>query len=120
MSRQKRIHVESPRTDGGSVFGFIAVLLVFLGALTLQAGDREPRMARGVFVEQQTDKKPNTSGQQQVGAEPRQTGQILVGSAQSEDIPVCNVDACSDAYRSFRPLDCTFQPYDGERRLCTR
>lgn len=32
----------------------------------------------------------------------------------------CNVRACSRAYRSFRASDCTYQPYRGERRLCTR
>lgn len=32
----------------------------------------------------------------------------------------CNVRACSAAYRSFRAADCTFQPYSGRRRLCTR
>ena len=32
----------------------------------------------------------------------------------------CNVSACSSAYRSFRASDCTYQPTNGERRLCTK
>lgn len=32
----------------------------------------------------------------------------------------CNYRACDAAYRSFRPSDCTFQPYNGPRRLCTK
>ncbi|WEX90191.1 PBP1A family penicillin-binding protein [Sinorhizobium garamanticum] len=32
----------------------------------------------------------------------------------------CNVHACARAYRSFRPYDCTFQPYAGPRRLCEK
>jgi hypothetical protein len=32
----------------------------------------------------------------------------------------CNIDACTAAYRSFRPADCTYQPVDGPRRLCTK
>jgi len=32
----------------------------------------------------------------------------------------CNVDACTAAYRSFRPADCTYQPSNGPRRLCTK
>jgi|SRR6187551_2978165 len=32
----------------------------------------------------------------------------------------CNVDACTAAYRSFRPTDCTYQPTGGPRRLCTK
>jgi hypothetical protein len=41
-----------------------------------------------------------------------------------EDDPVragrCDIGACSSAYRSFRASDCTYQPYSGPRRLCTR
>jgi hypothetical protein len=32
----------------------------------------------------------------------------------------CNVDACTAAYRSFRPSDCTDQPSNGPRRICTK
>ncbi|AVA26498.1 MULTISPECIES: PBP1A family penicillin-binding protein [unclassified Rhizobium] len=32
----------------------------------------------------------------------------------------CNVTACSRSYRSFRPSDCTYQPYAGGRRLCEK
>jgi 1A family penicillin-binding protein len=32
----------------------------------------------------------------------------------------CNYDACGRAYRSFRASDCSYQPYDGPRRSCTR
>ncbi len=33
----------------------------------------------------------------------------------------CNVQACSEAYRSFRASDCTFQPYGNRpRQLCER
>ncbi len=31
---------------------------------------------------------------------------------------LCDVDACSQRYASFRPSDCTYQPYSGGRRLC--
>ncbi len=32
----------------------------------------------------------------------------------------CDVRACSDAYVSFRASDCTYQPYEGPRRLCEK
>ena len=32
----------------------------------------------------------------------------------------CNVQACTAAYRSFTPTDCTYQPSNGPRRLCTK
>ena len=31
----------------------------------------------------------------------------------------CNIQACSNRYRSFRVHDCSFQPYHGPRRQCT-
>lgn len=30
----------------------------------------------------------------------------------------CDVQACASAYKSFRALDCTYQPFDGPRRVC--
>ena len=32
----------------------------------------------------------------------------------------CNYDACADAYRSFDPATCTWLPFEGPRRLCTK
>lgn len=32
----------------------------------------------------------------------------------------CNYRVCSQFYRSFRASDCTYQPYSGPRRICTR
>jgi penicillin-binding protein 1A len=32
----------------------------------------------------------------------------------------CNFRACARSYRSFRPDDCTYQPYQGPRRLCEK
>jgi len=34
--------------------------------------------------------------------------------------PACDIQACAAAYYSFRASDCTYQPYDGPRRLCTK
>ena len=42
-------------------------------------------------------------------------------TVEAESAPLqCNIRACSRAYRSFQASDCTFQPYRGGRRLCTR
>lgn len=38
----------------------------------------------------------------------------------AETAVTCNVDLCANTYKSFRASDCTFQPFDGERRICTR
>jgi hypothetical protein len=34
--------------------------------------------------------------------------------------PKCNIEACKAAYFTFTPEDCTYQPSDGPRRLCTK
>jgi len=34
--------------------------------------------------------------------------------------PSCNISACERSYRSFRASDCTYQPYRGRRKLCSR
>lgn len=41
-------------------------------------------------------------------------------SAPAEPARACNVQACEAAYQSFRASDCTYQPYDGPRRLCSK
>jgi hypothetical protein len=48
---------------------------------------------------------------QAVAAEPTATPQPEVR---------CNVNACTAAYQSFRAADCTYQPSNGPRRLCTK
>jgi hypothetical protein len=32
----------------------------------------------------------------------------------------CDVQACSSAYQSFRAADCTYQPFEGPRRVCEK
>jgi hypothetical protein len=32
----------------------------------------------------------------------------------------CNIDACKQTYFTFNPADCTYQPLEGPRRLCTK
>ena len=40
--------------------------------------------------------------------------------AETPPLPLCDIQACDRAYRSFTASDCTYQPSDGPRRLCTR
>jgi len=32
----------------------------------------------------------------------------------------CNLAACEESYRTFNPADCTYQPYNGPRRICEK
>lgn len=44
-----------------------------------------------------------------------QTGQTPLNPRAANS---CDVTACASAYRSFRESDCSYQPFDGPRRLC--
>jgi hypothetical protein len=46
--------------------------------------------------------------------------QVAAPVAAPERAARCNVDACTAAYRSFTSADCTYQPTNGPRRLCTK
>jgi BA14K-like protein len=35
-------------------------------------------------------------------------------------VPGCHVRACAEAYSTFNPADCTYQPIDGPRRVCEK
>jgi hypothetical protein len=47
-------------------------------------------------------------------------GEIKAEAIEPKPAPLCDVDACERAYRSFTAADCTYQPSFGERRLCTK
>src|SRR5262249_21642837 len=49
--------------------------------------------------------------------------QSLAAQAQTPEQPApegCNVSLCERSYQSFRASDCSYQPYGGPRRSCTR
>jgi hypothetical protein len=54
------------------------------------------------------------------GNPPRRHGAILATAGEARAQAGCNVSACSSAYQSFDASTCTYQPYDGVRRLCTK
>lgn len=68
--------------------------------------------------------KPATpaSAAAQAKAEPPPAAAVDDALAQKAAAPApkCNVEACRAAYFTFNPADCTYQPTDGPRRLCTR
>ena len=50
----------------------------------------------------------------------RSIAELVAEDGADDSTPQCNVRACSQAYRSFRSSDCTFQPYRGSRKLCEK
>jgi hypothetical protein len=71
-----------------------------------------------------TPSRPSVA-QQPASQEPRQTVSQssepdAIAAPESTQAQACNVQACEAAYRSFTASDCTYQPFDGPRRLCTK
>lgn len=57
---------------------------------------------------------------QAMAAPGRDTGSFRTAAGDEGSALSCNISACSRSYRSFRPSDCTYQPYSGPRRLCEK
>lgn len=63
----------------------------------------------------ETNGNAHASGQT---ASPAPAAATPVASAASPPANACNVAACAAAYRSFRESDCSYQPFEGPRRIC--
>jgi hypothetical protein len=122
MDKYRRYKIETPRTGGGSVLGFLAVIGVTLGALAVCAADAPPRLAHTVFIEPAAVPAPTIAG---ASPPPREAPVPTIpesrDDASSQEVALaCSFAVCAETYRSFRASDCTFQPYEGPRRMCTR
>jgi hypothetical protein len=57
----------------------------------------------------------------QAAASPTTPGSVAASEPTADQAaPKCNVEACKQAYFTFNPADCTYQPSNGPRRLCTK
>ena len=82
-----------------------------------QASPSVPNTAIGAPIVPPTLAAPATPATQAAAGAAAQAAEPV---AAPEPEVRCNVDACTAAYRSFRPSDCTYQPTGGPRRLCTK
>jgi len=102
---------------GGGVAAFLVLIAATAGAFfAVDAGafKRAPTARIEVFP----PPEDITVGTLAASVDPSITAST--GSVSTPAGPVCNYDACARAFRSFRPSDCTFQPFDGPRRVCTK
>ena len=100
----------SPMVD--TVAGLAAPPAPALPAPTVQASPSMPATIGAPIVPQTLSAPVSPAAPATAGAS--------VQAAAPEPQARCNVDACTAAYRSFRPSDCTYQPTGGPRRLCTK
>ena len=102
----------SPMVDTAA--GLAAVPAPVLQTPAVQASPSVPSATIGAPIVPQTLTAPAAPA-------PVAAGAVAQTPAAAPEPEVrCNVDACTAAYRSFRASDCTYQPNDGPRRLCTK
>jgi len=114
---------EGPRA-GGPILGFVAVLAVTgLSLVATSDGFLAEPQARAVsaivyspaidpvevFVADETGSN--------IPIDLTETSSVEAGVPLDES-SLCDVDACASKYQSFMASDCTFQPFDGPRRIC--
>jgi hypothetical protein len=69
-----------------------------------------PGSAQAPAQDAETDKPAATAG----------TSTSTESEPAARPTPLCDLQACTAAYFTFNPADCTYQPSDGPRRLCTK
>ncbi len=110
------LDAQGPSGGGGALLGFTLVVLLTLGALAWISGGQATDPS-GIRVYQQT---VSPQAEQMAADEPADIDRTATSSVSGGEAPAqCDIVACSEAYRSFDASDCTFQPYEGPRRLCT-
>jgi hypothetical protein len=67
-----------------------------------------------------TPPKPDQAATEPAPGETAAAEKPKTDGEQAPNAPKCNIEACRRAYFTFTPEDCTYQPSDGTRRLCTK
>lgn len=108
------------RWGAGFWLSFGTVLLITAAAFLVEYQMTTSASARAELKFQATNSTmpmhaPRRAKVAQVIVDPEPVASIVSTPTES-----CNVDECSGYYRSFRSSDCTYQPYTGDRKRCTR
>jgi penicillin-binding protein 1A len=83
----------------------------------VEASGAIARIGQRVAAEQTP--APGTAPRETVGTEGQGTaGDSFTFRAATPERPQCDVEACADAYDSFRASDCTYKPRRGPRKVC--
>lgn len=104
---------------------YLAVFVVTLFSVVLDMDALvEParRIERAALTVNQPALPAAPPAQQIDDVDPRAAGAVPAARDKTADpaAELCDVNACAMAYRSFRATDCTYQPSNGPRRLCTK
>jgi hypothetical protein len=107
----KRLHVDA--AAGGNAPPSTGAGQTPPGETTAAAPGNSNRAATGAAATLPPDSAQNA---QAYAPQPKQND----ASATAASGNSCDVQACASAYKSFRASDCTYQPFDGPRRVCSK
>lgn len=110
---------DGPSLDGSVLVGFILVVMASFGAF-VWVNDVQDRYTGDPVRVYQPEAEDGEEGSAADEVDEVTTASVVSTEAAASETPQCDVNACTKAYRSFRVSDCTFQPYNGPRKLCTR
>lgn len=121
--RRRYSHLSEPRADGFVVGGLALIVVLTVGAFAASEAF--------LSLEQPVARAYTLSALPSAGADDVTTASVALEevapvpvpgsvpvSAPLAEAPLCNVAKCAASYRSFNVDDCSFQPFEGERRVC--
>ncbi|MGB8235794.1 MAG: BA14K family protein [Pseudolabrys sp.] len=102
-----------------------------VGAKKSQAAptDTSPSSIPAAAPPQNTSAETTGVATREEGLRQAEAGAMTANRATERQEPVavstspnnrCDIQACANAYQSFRASDCTYQPFEGARRFCLR
>jgi hypothetical protein len=116
--RRRHSHLSEPRADGFVVGGLALVVMLTVGAFAASEAfvSLEQPVARAYTLSALPNPVTDDVTTSSVALE--EVAPVPVSAPQQAEVPLCNVAKCAASYRSFNVDDCTFQPFEGERRVC--
>lgn len=116
-----RFDTGGPSLDGSIIIAF-ALIVIASAAAFVWVADVQDRVAVSSVRVYQAPTDMAQGGADEAEVDPVTTSAVTPSAKKPVETAaaLCDIDACAAAYRSFRVADCTFQPFDGPRRLCTR
>lgn len=116
--RRRHPHLPEPRADGFVVGGMALVVMLTVGAFAASEAflSLEEPVARAYTLSALPNPAIDDVTTSSITLD--KAAPVPVSAPQQAEAPLCNVARCAAAYRSFNVDDCSFQPFEGERRVC--
>lgn len=75
---------------------------------------------QNISPETAIESQRNPNSHEERSPNKQSVSQTIIDVQTTADTQHCNISVCEQRYQSFRLSDCTYQPYSGPRRYCTK